>query len=191
MEIKDGGREPLTVERVRELLRYDPNTGQLWWRKRRRGVNTAKRAGASHCLGYRVITVDGRSYKEHRVIWLCVHGQWPDQYIDHIDQNKSNNRIDNLREVTKSQNGFNRGTHSRSGLKGVRWHKASRKWHARISCEGREYSLGYFVCSAAASLAYQISADKIHGEYACSPTKLFVAPNVESSRSTTIEERGR
>lgn len=133
----------LTHERLLEVLDYDPETGVLTWRVSR---GTARRgSAASHvgAEGYLRVRVDGRLYSGHRLVWLHVHGVWPDQ-IDHINGVRTDNRICNLREVTPAQNMQNKGQYrsNRSGCRGVSWHKKSGKWVAQITVDGKKHHLG-------------------------------------------------
>lgn len=86
----------LTVERLRELLDYDPETGVFRWKEPRRKCRVGEVAGSLRKDGYVKIQVDGRFYQAHRLAWLCVYGVWPSA-IDHIDGNRANNAIANLR----------------------------------------------------------------------------------------------
>ena len=87
-----------------ELFTYDPDTGELWWLERRSNrVDMSRRAGSQNAQGYWQVRYNGRVYSQHRLIWEMVHGYKPSE-IDHIDQDKSNNRLDNLRECTHSEN---------------------------------------------------------------------------------------
>ena len=100
----------LTAERARELLHYDPETGVFTWRVR---VSSRKLAGSVAggffaTVRYRRITVDRKTYREHRLAWLYSYGRFPEQDLDHIDCDPSNNRLANLREADKSQNQWNK-----------------------------------------------------------------------------------
>lgn len=126
----------LTAERLREVLNYEPDTGVFVWKVQcgSRGV-PGQVAGCSHSLGYRFLRVDGKAYKEHRLAWLHVYGQWPTGEVDHVDGCRDNNRISNLRDVSKSVNQQNlRGAkaHNKSGLLGVTRRKSG-GWCARIT----------------------------------------------------------
>ena len=125
----------LTCERARTLFSYDKMTGLLT-RKIRTG-NTVKAGEEPGWLtpeGYRQVGVDGKHYLVHRVIWLMVYGEWPTGFIDHIDQCHTNNRLQNFRPATKSQNMCNRGktVANTSGFKGVSWGKSNNAWQACI-----------------------------------------------------------
>jgi hypothetical protein len=94
----------LTVERLRELLTYDPETGELRWRVTRRRAAKGSLAGTLNRNGYRNIEVEQRCYKAHRLAWLYVTGEWPKETIDHINCKRDDNRWANLRQATTAEN---------------------------------------------------------------------------------------
>ena len=159
----------LTAERLREVLAYDPETGAFSW-KVARGPNRAggPAGNVNKVIGYLQIRIDYVLYYGQRLAWLYMTGAWPGKDIDHRDADKTNNRFENLREATMSQNIANSGmfAHNKSGLKGVSWYKPSGKWCAKIKIMQKSYNLGYFDCPAAAHFAYIIAADKAFGEFA-------------------------
>lgn len=167
----------ITQERLRELLDYDPETGLFVWLQRDEIAGSdkiwnkkhaGKTAGYLSGLGYRPIKIDGHKYLAHRLAWLYVNGRWPAAFIDHINGNRADNRIANLREATQSQNQQNRGLtkHNTSGRKGVSWRRDIRKWSAQIAVSSKQIFLGYFTCPDAAAAAYEAAARKYHGEFA-------------------------
>ena len=97
----------LTVERLRELLSYDPATGKFLWRVGRQCMRAGAVAGATEVQGYRVIKIDGKIYKAHRLAWLYVTGEWPPEEIDHKNTDPQDNVWSNLRLATHSQNQAN------------------------------------------------------------------------------------
>jgi hypothetical protein len=115
----------ITYERVHELLDYDPKTGIFTWKVGRGGRRFGRVAGNKRSDGYIKIQIDGRSYLAHRLAWLYIYGYLPEHDVDQIDRDPSNNRIDNLREVSRTCNLRNCGNHSSntSGVKGVSFHK--------------------------------------------------------------------
>ena len=157
----------LTADRLRELLRYDADTGLFVWL-----VCTSNRArigsvaGRSRHDGYRIIGVDGRYYLAHRLAWLYVRGSWPPDHLDHIDGDPSNNRIANLREASPLQNRANARIRrdSGSGFKGVR--KEWNRWSARITIDRKEIHLGAFATPEEAYAAYCRAAEKARGRFA-------------------------
>lgn len=158
----------LTQARLHEFLNYDPDTGLFTWRMQRAyRFKIGDRAGTSW-NGYILIGVDGIRYKGHRLAWLYVHGEWPDGNLDHIDCDRSNNRIANLRLATRTQNGGNsrKSKRNTSGFKGVSWNKDTGRWMANIQFNARPTYLGLFDTREAAHAAYCEAAQKHFGEFA-------------------------
>jgi hypothetical protein len=158
----------LGAERLRELLDYDPLTGVFTWRVRlsnRAPVGSSPRRKA--ITGYMRVRVGGRLYLAHRLAWLHVHGKWPDDEIDHINGDRADNRIANLRDVNSRQNKENRraaqSNNKSCGLLGATWRKNERKWAGQITVRGRISHLGYFDSAEEAHAAY-IAAKRVHHE---------------------------
>ncbi len=136
-----------TAEYLRSVLHYDQETGIFTWKVRTSAsVKAGDVAGCPGVNGYLRIRVQSRQYKAHRLAWLYVYGVWPKDQIDHINRNRSDNRISNLREATNKQNQQNTGKQSNntSGHPGVSWYKQSSKWVARIRHNQKLIHLGYF-----------------------------------------------
>ena len=161
-------RKPLTAERLRELLHYDPETGAWTWVKPRNRINPGDRAGWYNFYGYLRIRIDGWKYVASRLAFLYVLGRWPEAEIDHKDGNRLNNRWDNLREASHNENMWNmkRRRDNASGFKGVTWDKHRRKWTAHIKIDGRHIRLGLFRTPEAAHEAYKAKAIELFGEFA-------------------------
>ena len=162
-------RPRLTRARLRELLRYNRKTGEFRWRKRPRGwVRLELSAGYLSKQGYRCINIDGRFYREHQLAWFYMTGRWGRPTIDHRDRDVSNNRWNNLRRATVSQNNANRRRprHNRSGYKGVYLCRESGKWRAKITMNGRVIYLGRFETAQAAHAAYLAAARRFFGDFA-------------------------
>ena len=147
----------LTAEYLRKILDYNPKTGEFHWKVNRGFVSSGSKAGRLSKYGYLRINISKKEYKAHRLAWLYYYGEWPkneNYYIDHINGNKADNRICNLRVVTKSDNGRNMSVHSdnTSGYPGVYFNKICKKWQAYISGDiynnetkmYKRQSLGYF-----------------------------------------------
>lgn len=154
---------------VFESLSYDPLTGEFRWKtagKNTRGVGTL--AGHLHYTGYRYVKVSQIRFSCQRLAWLFHTGEWPNMHIDHINTNKSDNRICNLREATSAQNGFNNPMqpYNTSGYKGVSWSAREKKYRAQITAYGKRNFLGLFDDPAVAAEAYKTAAAKLHGEFA-------------------------
>lgn len=136
----------LTQDQLMQALHYDPETGVF----KRRSRMTASKIGTvpkNPRHAYLNIGIGFHVYRAHRLAWLYVHGSWPDGQIDHINGDKLDNRISNLRVATTSQNKQNMRkarSDSRSGLIGASWHTKSNKWRAAIQIDGKKKHLGYF-----------------------------------------------
>lgn len=143
---------PISPEELRQLLDYDPETGVFDWAEPNKSwfaspahweAYRLKRAGSppldcEHSQGYKIGGVGGCMVLAHRAAWACYYGEWPTQNIDHINQNRTDNRIDNLRDVPQGENAKNqrRRSDNTSGVTGVYWAAARKKWAAAISLPG-------------------------------------------------------
>ena len=135
----------LTQERLKEILTYNRNSGVFVWAKVRGACAIGAPAGAiSH--GYIRIGIDGARYMAHRLAWLYVHGEFPPNQIDHINGDRSDNRISNLRSVVRNENSKNQQKNSRntSGCMGVSHRKRSKPWMAVMRINGEHICLGVF-----------------------------------------------
>lgn len=150
----------LTQARLKELVHYDPVTGVF---TRIVGQWAGRRTGSPNVDGYLQVFIDGYNYYAHRLAFLWMEGRWPGGDVDHIDQNKSNNKWVNLREVSRSQNMHNTTvTRSNvSGVKGVSWHTAASKWRARITVDGDDIHLGLFNTIEEAVSARRVAATRV------------------------------
>lgn len=138
----------LTQEIVTSLLSYDPATGEFVWRDNRtnpRRIKIGQKAGDVKVGEYSDISIMGRRFRAHRLAWLYMTGHWPKGDVDHKNGEKSDNRWENLRDSTRSQNAFNqrRAKDNASGIRGV--HKHGKKWRAVIGLNNKQVSLGTFV----------------------------------------------
>lgn len=174
-------RQLPSPEELRQLLRYEPETGKLFWLPRPREMFATSRAfglwntrfagqeafTSLNNNGYRHGKVFGIGLLASRVIWAMQTDAWPTEHVDHRDTDRSNNRWDNLRSATHAQNMHNQGgRRSSSGLKGVHWDKRDRKWRAQIMRDGKKHFLGNFTSAEAAHEAYKVAAGRLHGEFA-------------------------
>lgn len=162
-------KHTITLERLRELLHYDPVTGIFTWRvKRRNGAKPGDVAGYRTSKGYIRICLDGiKAYGAHSLAMFYVDGEWPKDLPDHINGDGSDNRIDNLRPATQAQNNSNRGipAHNSSGAKGVRWHKGRQRWRAQIGVNGKEKTIGEYRQFCAAIKARRIAEIEHFGQF--------------------------
>jgi len=141
-------RADITPALCRQLLRYDPETGKLYWLARGDPAWDAKWAGREAFTaskdGYRVGSIHGVAFRAHRVIWALVHGEWPPDQIDHDDGDRSNNRMSNLLASSNRQNHRNEAIpkNNTSGIAGVHYCKQTGKWRASIKVDYRTRCLG-------------------------------------------------
>lgn len=158
----------LTTERLLVLLSYDAESGVFVWNSTRgRSAKAGDVAGTAHPRGYVTIEIDGRAYLAHRLAWLFVHGCFPAEQIDHVNRDRADNRLCNLRPASHSQNMANRAhfKNNVSGFRGVYRHSPNR-WRAQIRKDGVLYRLGNFDTPEEAHAAYLKAADRIHGVFA-------------------------
>ena len=137
-------RKPIP-DGIFEYLRYCGETGKIYWVKNRTKAKAGSEAGYLNPDGYRRVQF-GSLMMTHRVVWLLIHREWPDGEIDHIDGDRTNNRIENLRVVTQSQNMRNKKSQSSSssGRNGVHYDSRCRKWRVQIRMNKKVHHLGLF-----------------------------------------------
>lgn len=158
---------PLNQSRLKELLRYIPESGLfLWIRPPKNHTRLQEYAAGGIASGYVMIKIDGRKYKAHRLAWLYMHGAWPQGDLDHINGCPLDNRMANLRIATNAQNQANRmRDHNKAIPKGVRRLPGGR-YQARITVKHRQIVLGTFNTPSAAEQAYIQAAQHHYGEFA-------------------------
>lgn len=146
----------LTAERLRELLAYDPDTGEFRWIIRPTPrIRPGSLAGCVTRKGYLYIRYEDRGYMAHRLAWLYVYGEWPKERLDHRNGVKLDNRIDNLRAATNAENNQNHSRpnrNNRSGFLGVSRNRAG--WQAAIKVDHTRHHLGTFGSPEEAAAAY-------------------------------------
>jgi hypothetical protein len=153
----------LTAQRLRELLHYDAETGQLsWLDPRKRALSRHGFAGYVIKGRYRGINIDRSRYFVHRLAWLYVHGEWPAGEIDHINGDPSDNRLANLRDVAHQTNGENQRVGRRGGLLGTAFHKHNGRWRALICVNYKTTTLGYFDTAEEAHARYLQAKREMH-----------------------------
>ena len=154
----------LTQTRLKEILHYNPETGMFVRRIKQSGVKQGKISGSLTKEGYLVTSIDQKTYKCHRLAWLYINGEWPIGQIDHINGNRSDNQIKNLRDVAKQQNAENQRKAQRSNkstnVLGT-W-KNGNGFAARISHNNIKVYLGTFATIEEARAAYIASKRLLH-----------------------------
>ena len=158
----------LTATWLRANMAYDASTGEFWWVKPGFGRTVGKRLGSrlwSKGKSYLTMKINGDVYYAHRVAWLHHYGEWPKGFVDHIDEERTNNAIDNLRLATAAQNAARRRTtRVLAPSRGVFPHGTG--FVARLHHGGKRHYLGYFSTAEAAKAAYEAKAKEIHGDFA-------------------------
>lgn len=157
----------LTAEIARQALSYDPDSGSLTWLISRGTVKAGSKVCRVSNRGYLTVKIFGKTYQAHRVAWLIVHGEWPIT-IDHINRQRTDNRLVNLRNATQQQNMCNvpRKRTNTSGVRGVSWHSQSEKWQVEVKADGKRYYLGSYQDIELAELVASEGRLKLHKEYA-------------------------
>ena len=157
-------------KRLLEILDYCPDTGIFRWKIQIGKGRVGNIAGTMvDARGYCRIGFDGGKWQSHRLAWFYVHGIDPESLsIDHINGNPSDNRINNLRLATATQNQCNSKTSvkNRSGAKGVCWNKASEHWEVRVTINRRRFHMGGFLEFKEAVAAAKSTRERIHKEFA-------------------------
>lgn len=160
---------------ARERFSYDPETGQLRYKKATSRSRVGQLAGSRHAQGYLELTILGKRHLVHRVVWAMVTGEWPSELLDHYDGNKTNNRLSNLKSVSQVENQANRhklNYNNTTGVKGV-WASKSAKgttYIAEITKDRRKISLGSFSTLEEARNA-RLKAEKLYQGYAYDSNK--------------------
>ena len=156
-------KSDLTQDEVLALLMPDYEAGTLQWRSlQKASIGKGGQAGTLLQTGYRIVRINKRNYFAHRLIWLCKHGGWPAGDIDHINGIKSDNRLVNLRDVSRTRNKENirkANANSASGLLGA--HKFKDRWSSHIGVNGKKFHLGYFDTAQEAHEAY-LAYKRVH-----------------------------
>lgn len=153
----------LTQERLKQLLAYDPGSGVFVWRVSRGSVSAGRRAGTITDRGYVAIIADGRLYKAHRLAWLYTFGHFPSKQLDHVNGERDDNRLCNLREATNAENQQNLSADgcNSCGLRGVAKTKNGR-FAATIRVSGKNRYLGTFDSAEDAHQAYLEGKARFH-----------------------------
>ena len=147
----------ISVESARELLEYNPITGTLTWKLHRGGgVRKGDIAGRISNRGYRAIKLQGIQYQAHRLAWLIYYGKFPENQIDHINGDKLDNRLCNIRDVTHRENAQNRKIHRQGKLTGATWCGGKRRkcWVSQAKVNRKTVFIGMFQTPEEAHNAY-------------------------------------
>jgi hypothetical protein len=155
----------ITKEFLQNTFEYKNNC--LYWKNCKRNGWNGKKAGSIHLDGYVYIQLEKIKYKEHRLVFLLFNDFLP-KFIDHINGNKSDNRIENLREANHSENMMNTKIRitNKTGIKGVNWHKASNKWTVQLMVNQKKKYFGIYDDIELAELVAIEARNKYHGEFA-------------------------
>jgi hypothetical protein len=151
------------------MLSYDPATGVFRWRSKSGSkVKVGAVAGTIMAHGYVRICIRRRFFYGHRLAWLFVHGDWPTEEIDHINGDRADNRIANLRAADRARNARNAGLgrNNTSGVTGVSWAARDQKWSAYIMVSRRKISLGNHATIESAVAARKAAERRYFGEFA-------------------------
>lgn len=155
----------LTKQEANGLFEYQD--GMLYWKISKRGVKAGSKAGSVTHEGYMRVMVNGKEYKIHRLIFLMHHGYFPEM-IDHINGNRSDNRIENLRPATNQQNQHNviAPRTNTSGVKNVTWSKRNKKWCVELRVNGKHKNFGQYHDIDYAKFVANAMRYKYHGDFA-------------------------
>jgi len=154
----------MPVELLRAAVNYDASSGVFTRLTASPGHRVGEEMGWVNRNGYCRTRIGNQTYSLHRMAWAYVYGRWPADQIDHINGDRSDNRIENLREANAYENGQNlkKKKHNKSGFIGVTWHKKQKMWCAQIMYMRHQNHLGFFDSPEAASKAYLEAKSKLH-----------------------------
>jgi hypothetical protein len=153
-----GGEDDNFFSELRDTFEYSEDHKGLLRKE------TRTKVGYTMPIGYRMVGFRSKPYYEHRLVWAIFHGEFPDKPLDHINRDKTDNRISNLRKVSASQNMFNtqRGLSKYSGVRGVTWNSRDGKWKPQIRVYNQQINLGSFDCLELAGFVYQLAKERYH-----------------------------
>lgn len=155
----------ITQDRLKELVSYDPDTGVFVWLKDNgKNAKQGSTAGRINFYGYSVICIDGQTYLAHRLAWMYCFGNFPEMNIDHLNGDRNDNRVSNLRDVSQDVNCQNHRKQNgdKPVMIGVSFDKATKKFKSQIMHKGKNLHLGRFRTEAEAHDAYISAKRKFH-----------------------------
>lgn len=153
----------LTAEILRKALHYDPKTGIFTWKiSTKNNVRAGDVAGSTMRTGYKKVNFYGKYFAAHRLAWFFYYGEEPDGMIDHINGDKTDNRITNLRLADHRINQLNRESHRNGKSPGCSYHKNIKRWTAQIRISGKLQHLGSFKTEKQAANAYKDAVKKLY-----------------------------
>ena len=151
----------MNIEELKEYFKYDRDTGKLFWNKRPSNrVIVGSEVGNYNDQGYKVCRFKGKALRVHRVVWAITKGEHPSEFIDHINGDRGDNRIDNLRVVSNAQN-----LQNMKQAKGYTFHKKSNKFITQIAVNKEKIYLGSFDTEQEAHAAYLKAKKELHPFY--------------------------
>lgn len=160
----------ITNDYLKEVLKHDIDTGNFIWVKKtspKSRVNIGEIAGNLNNDGYRRIKLNGKKYQEHVLVWFYHYGKFPNEFLDHVDGDKANNRLENLRECSQGENNRNRAiaSNNTTGFRGVTFCKQNGKFKATAHFNGEKIHLGYYITDLEASDVVEYNTKLLHGEF--------------------------
>lgn len=152
---------------IRNYISYNHETGDLNWKRSHANVSEGDVAGSTQKDGRITVRVLDRAMRAHRIAWFLYYDKWPENEVDHINRDPSDNRIKNLREATRKQNSRNRGLtkSNTSGIKGASFHTKKGMWRAVAGLNGKQHHLGYFRTPEEAGSVYEEFCSKHHKDF--------------------------
>ena len=151
----------MNIEELKEYFKYEPETGKLFWSKRPSNrVVVGSEVGNYNDQGYKVCRFKGKAIRVHRIIWALAKGENTSEFIDHINGNKGDNRLGNLRVVSNAEN-----LQNMKNAKGYTYHKKLNKWMAQIAVNKEHKYLGVFNTEHEAHEAYLKAKKELHPFY--------------------------
>lgn len=153
----------ITQSQLKEVLHYNKDTGIFTWIKSGRGIPKSRQAGSvDKYTKYIYIRINKKNWSAHRLAWLYIYGEWPKNQIDHINHNRADNRIKNLRDVTIRENALNRKYYlDNNNLVGAYYRESHKKWCASITIGGIRKHIGYYNTKEEANNAYLLNLQEL------------------------------